>query len=108
VVRPTWEYARLAYERTTNLGSRAQLPDGTWEEQTWESNYYWWLPGKIEPEVIPEHEMQFLDFLNRVGAKGWELIAETTRGNAVGHNHLGWPTAGIPVDIRWTFKRQRT
>ncbi len=89
---------RVVWDHTTNYATKAPG-----EEQTWEVQYSIYRAA-AEPERM-SGDADFLAFLNTLGADGWELISESIQNSTIVSGSGGWPDAGVPTRVVWTFKR---
>jgi hypothetical protein len=98
-----WEY--LAVQQTFEL----RQSDGE-RRQVWHLVIRRPRENDIERHVSSDsHEPERVtkrigDLLDELGEQGWELVAEYSRGAAVGPN-LGWDTSSWPIEIGYRFKR---
>ncbi|WP_217925103.1 hypothetical protein [Miltoncostaea oceani] len=67
------------------------------------------VDGAVEArEANVEAEFSRVEFMNALGAEGWELVSETVDEVWVGAERRGI-TGGVSTPVRtcWTFKRPR-
>lgn len=97
-MRTRWEYLRVRYRQTTGWGSGGQR---------WTTTYSIHRPGVDEAEKRNGDDVQSFTLINELGEEGWELVAETVWDTAAVVDTGGWSNVGIPVELVWTFKRQK-
>ena len=107
VYRSDSEWERLP-EKTRRNCEEKGLPSAWWQEQT----LWIWLPGATEPDKRPiwstgesGHKTSPLAVLNELGADGWEVTSQLVRSSTM-TKHLGWVTAGYPIQVTTLLKRQ--
>jgi hypothetical protein len=93
-----WEYLIVSWTQRTNLESKR--PE---ERQTWQEEWSVRAPGS-ERRRLPD-DLKWFEYLNELGADGWELVNERHRSSVVYSATLGWPNASGPVQIIRTFRR---
>lgn len=112
-----WEYLSLvwqkAVEKKTTMKDAVVEPPEPEEHWSYAETIYLWRPGAEEAEVHrgwstdePDRRTDTLRLLNELGADGWELVGRAIQSSSVGKSRLGWTTAGWPVEIVWTMKRE--
>jgi hypothetical protein len=52
-----------------------------------------------------DEDFSFGDFLDELGAEGWELVSETVLETTLLPG-IGWEQVGSPVRIRWMLKKR--
>ena len=98
-MRTAWEYLLVVWVYSTNFATK-----GPNESQTWDRAYWVYAPGPEEPEKLPA-DLDWAAFVNKLGAEGWELVAERLQQSVVMPQSLGWIDVGTPVKVVWTSKR---
>jgi hypothetical protein len=97
-MKTRWEYLRVTWEHATNYATKSAT-----DAQTWETLYRIYRGG-AEPEQLPG-DGDWTDLANKLGGEGWELVSESIQDSAVVSGAHGWPNAGVPILVSWTFKR---